>query len=114
MISLKGSLIMNQTKKIIAWITAKPGKSHELLALLQWLAGESRREPGNLRWDIWQDPSAPDQYILDELYSNEAAVAAHRASPHFATYLGRIAEFADRTAAVLDPVEVLQHASGAP
>ena len=44
--------------------------------------------------------------MLDELYADDAAIAAHRASPHFQDYLARINDLAERTAVVLDPVSV--------
>jgi len=67
-----------------------------------------RVEPGNLRWDVWQDQSQPDRYILDELYVDNDAVATHRETPHFKDYLSRIADLADRTAFVLSPIAVEQ------
>ena len=35
-----------------------------------------------------------------------AAIAAHRATPHFQDYLARIGDLAERSAFVLEPVEV--------
>ncbi|WP_156446892.1 putative quinol monooxygenase [Bradyrhizobium yuanmingense] len=47
-----------------------------------------------------------DRYVLDELYRDVAAVEAHRASPHCQAYLAKIPELADRTAVVLEAVEI--------
>ncbi len=66
----------------------------------------SRAETGNLRWDVWRDQADPTRFVLDELYIDNAAVAAHRASPHFAAYLARIGDLAERTAWVVDPVDL--------
>lgn len=92
--------------KIMAILTARPGKTDALKALLQGMVPHCRAEPGNLRWDIWQDQSQSDRYVLDELYRDDAAVAAHRATPHFKYYLAGIHDLADSAALVLDPVEV--------
>lgn len=97
---------MTAQVKIMAILTALPGKAAELRALLDGMAAASRTEPGNLRYDIWRDRSLPDRVILDELYTDEAAVAAHRASAYFADYLGRINDLAERTAMTLDAVDV--------
>jgi quinol monooxygenase YgiN len=97
---------MHSPVKITALLTARPGRAGELEALLRGMAPDSRAEAGNLRWDVWQDQSNPDRYVLDELYVNDAAVAAHRLSPHYQHYLARIPELADRTAVVLNPVAV--------
>ncbi|ATE67218.1 antibiotic biosynthesis monooxygenase [Rhizorhabdus dicambivorans] len=90
--------------KIVAILTAKPGKADALRSLLDGVLAASRAEPGNLRWDIWQDEADLNRLLLDELYEDDAAVAAHRASPHFLHYLSKIHELADRTALVLSPI----------
>lgn len=92
--------------KISAVLTARPGKAAELHALLTGMLPHCRAEPGNLRWDIWRDAAHPDRYVLDELYRDNAALEAHRKTPHYLDYLARIPELADRTAWVLEPVEV--------
>lgn len=93
--------------KITAILTAKPDREGDLLTLLETMAPHCRAEPGNLRWDIWQDQSRPGRYVLDELYVDEAAVAAHRQTPHFLDYLARVGDIADRMAIVSTPVSVV-------
>ena len=97
---------MSDNVKIMAILAARPGKADELRALLDGMIAPSRSEPGNLRYDLWQDQSDPARFVLDELYADNAAVAAHRATPHFQNYLSVIGELAERTALVLDPVVV--------
>lgn len=97
---------MPASVKITAILTGRPGRTEELKALLLGMASHCRAEAGNLRWDIWQDQAQPDRYVLDELYVSEAAVTAHRGSPHYQRYLARVADLADRTALVLRPVLV--------
>ncbi len=97
---------MSTNAKIMAVLTARPGKAGELAALLSGMVAPSRAEPGNLRWDIWQDQADPQRFVLDELYSDDAAIAAHRATPHFTDYLARVNDLAERTAIVLSPVSV--------
>lgn len=92
--------------KIVAILVAKPGKAESLRALLDGMVGPSRAEPGNLRWDIWQDQAAPERFVLDELYKDNADVAAHRETPHFKHYLAHINDLADRTAMVLNAVKI--------
>jgi len=73
---------MNQ-RKITAILRARAGKEAQLESLLRQLAVASRLEAGNLRWDIWQDQADAGTFVLDELYADDAAVLAHRATPHF-------------------------------
>ena len=97
---------MSSHFKIMAILDARQGEAENLQALLLGMAPQCRAEPGNLRWDIWQDQSRPDRYVLDELYLDGAAVAAHRETPHYRNYLAQVGDLADRTAFVLSPLEV--------
>lgn len=98
---------MSKPVKTVAILVAQPGKADELRALLDGLVTSSRAEPGNLRYDLWQDRSDPDRFVLDELYAGPDAVAAHRAAPHFQHYASVIASLAERIALTLDPVTVV-------
>lgn len=92
--------------KIVAILTARPSKAEALRALLFGMARHCRAEPGNLRWDVWWDQTNPGRFVLDELYRDNAAVAAHRETPHFQDYFSKINDLAERIAVVLDPAEV--------
>jgi quinol monooxygenase YgiN len=93
--------------KTTALLRARPGKVGELITLLRTLASHSRTEPGNLRWDLWQDQQDETTFIIDELYKDIDAVQAHRATPHFQNYASRINELATRTAVTSRPVDVV-------
>lgn len=97
---------MSNPVKIMAILTARPGQDEALYALLSGMTGPSRAEPGNLRYDLWRDQADPARFALDELYIDSDAVAAHRRTPHFQAYVSRISDLAERTAFVLDPVQV--------
>ncbi len=92
--------------KIVAVLAAREGKGEALEALLLGMASACRAESGNLCWDIWRDQADPTRFVLDELYIDDAAVAAHRASAHFAAYLAQIGDLAERTALVLNPADL--------
>ncbi|MET0314278.1 MAG: putative quinol monooxygenase [Hansschlegelia sp.] len=97
---------MSRHVKVTAILVARPGKTPELKALLEGMAGPSRAEAGNLRYDLWQDQADPDRFVLDELYADAEAVATHRATPHFQNYVAAVGGLAERTALVLNPVSV--------
>lgn len=97
---------MSSPVKIMAILTARPGQVEALEALLFGMAAACRAEPGNLRWDVWRDQADPTRLMLDELYLDDAAVAAHRQTPHFKAYFSRINDLAERMALVLDPARV--------
>ncbi len=92
--------------KITVILSAHPGRVDELKALLDTLIEPSRAEPGNLRFDIWQDQANSNRFVLDELYVDNAAVIAHRATVHVRAYLTQINDLADRTSMTLNPFAV--------
>jgi quinol monooxygenase YgiN len=97
---------MSNPVKIVAILAARPGKADALQALLFGMAAACRAEPGNSRWDVWRDQADAGRFVLDELYVDNAAVAAHRQTPHFQNYFAHINDLAERTALVLDAAEV--------
>lgn len=97
---------MPHSVKIMAILAARPRKAGELEALLSGMAPACRAEPGNLRWDIWRDQADATRFVLDELYQDNEAVAAHRQTSHFKAYLAKINDLAERTALVLDAADI--------
>lgn len=98
---------MPDNVKVVAILTARPGKADALRTLLDGMLEPSRSEAGNLRYDLWQHQGEPGRFYLDELYVDGDAVAAHRATPYFQTYLAAIGDLAERTAFVLDPISAV-------
>ena len=92
--------------KTVAILTAHPGKEAQLRSLLEGLIGPSRSEPGNLRYDLWTDSSEAGVFVLDELYADADAAAAHQGSPHFQHYRANVGALADRRAFSLQAVAV--------
>jgi quinol monooxygenase YgiN len=97
---------MASHRKTTAVFTAKPGKAKELEDLLRSLTGPSRAEPGNLRYDLWRDRDDAGRLVLDELYTDDAAVEAHRAAPYFQVYLSKIGDLAFRVAVTSQAIDV--------
>lgn len=93
--------------KTVALFVAHEGREAELEDLLRAMVTPSRGEAGNLRYDLWREAAEPRRFVLDELYVDEQAVAAHRASPHFQNYTARVSELASRTALLVTPVDIL-------
>lgn len=97
---------MSTSVKVVAIFIAQPGKAEEVRALLAGMVTPSRGESGNLQYDLWQDKTDRERFVLEERYLDDAAVAAHRATAHYKNYLSKINDLAGRTAIVLDALEV--------
>ncbi|WP_144147338.1 putative quinol monooxygenase [Paraburkholderia sp. BCC1884] len=97
---------MASSVKTVAMLQAHEGCEDELARLLRGMVAPSRSEPGNLRYDLWQDIDNPRRFVLDEMYQDAAAVTAHRATPHFQNYLSHINELGERTVALVRAIDV--------
>jgi quinol monooxygenase YgiN len=68
--------------RVIMRLTAKPGKSEELKAVLARLIAPTRREPGCLGYLVLQNAADPCDFTLVEEWTTEAALDAHMATAH--------------------------------
>ena len=71
------------------WVKArvKPEARERFLAAIEHDAlGSERDEPGCLRFDVLHDEKDPDLYYFYEVYRDQAALDAHRATPHYAVW----------------------------
>ncbi len=51
----------------------------------------SLREPGCSRFDVLQERDEPTRFALYEVYRDAEAVAAHKATPHYAAWAEKAA-----------------------
>src|SRR6516164_10529349 len=75
---------------IIVRLEVKPDRVDDFLKLVSFNAAESRKEPGNLRFDVIRSIDNPTLYRLYEVYRDEAPMAAHQATPHYAKWRAEI------------------------
>ena len=75
---------------IIVRLEVKSDRVNDFLNLVTFNARESRKEPGNLRFDVVRSVDSPTLFRLYEVYRDEAAVAAHQATAHYAKWRAEI------------------------
>lgn len=61
-------------------------------AILANAAGTGQ-EPGNLRFDVSQCNDDPGQFLLYEVYIDEAAFRAHQQTEHYKTWKATVADW---------------------
>lgn len=72
----------------MAAVTVRPGRLEEFRAVVRENMEISvREEPGVLALHSMADPDDPHRLTFFELYRDEAAYEAHRATPHFRRYI---------------------------
>src|SRR6266567_8072258 len=77
-------------------VRVKPDKVQRFLEVIEHDALHSEAdEPGCLRFNVLQDTEDPAVYFFYEVYRDQAAQEAHRATPHFAEWMAASAECLD-------------------
>jgi len=56
-------------------------------------ASNTRKEPGNLRFDVSQAEEDPTRFLLYEVYRDKAGHAAHQQTPHYLRWKQSVAEW---------------------
>ncbi|MGJ3438529.1 putative quinol monooxygenase [Pseudomonas sp. Je.1.5.c] len=78
---------------IFATICPKPEHRDALEQALRSLVADSRAEPGNLRYDLFVREGDEVAFELFELYTDHAAIEAHRQSAHYQAYRATVADW---------------------
>jgi quinol monooxygenase YgiN len=76
---------------IAMWVKVriKPEMREKFLKAIEVDAlGSERDEPGCLRFNVLQDEKDPNVYYFYEIYKDQAALEAHRNTPHYAVWRG--------------------------
>lgn len=68
---------------LVVRFRAAEGQAEVLWEALVELAEASRQEPGCIVYDPCRDPDEPERFFLYERYTGQAALDAHRETPHF-------------------------------
>jgi autoinducer 2-degrading protein len=71
----------------VATYIVKEGNETTVEEALRAMIPPTRREPGCLAYTVQRSQESPRKVLLYEVYVDEAAVEAHRASPHFQQYV---------------------------
>jgi quinol monooxygenase YgiN len=88
-------------------VTGKPGRGDAIAAVFMDMARlVAAHEPGCLRYDVARSRDLADDFVVWEIYADQAAFDAHRRTPHFQDLMeGTLAELVqDRARSLLDVV----------
>ena len=66
----------------VTWM-AKAGHDADVAPIFAKLTEESRKEPGCLMYQVHRHKTEPRRFFIYEQYKDDAALEAHRTSPHF-------------------------------
>jgi len=75
---------------VIAQYRARDGEARRVAEALAEMVAPTRAEQGNLDYQVFRDPNDPSLFVLFERYADADAFDAHRATPHFGTWLAAV------------------------
>ena len=67
---------------VVSYFEVAPRAKDKAIELLRAVARQSRKETGNLRYEILQRVNQPDQFVVLEAWKDKDAHAAHAAAGH--------------------------------
>ena len=73
-------------------INIKPERVDEFLEVFRANHEGALREPGNLRFDVLQDPEVKTRFFIYEAYKDDEAVLAHKKTPHYLACVEKLEE----------------------
>ncbi len=76
---------------VCVYVHVKPKNREDFLRETVENARNTIREPGNLRFDVIRQIDDPNRFVLYEVYRDEAGMAAHKDTPHYAKWRDAVA-----------------------
>jgi len=67
----------------IVTVTVKPEMREVFEEVTRYNHENSRREPGNVRFDVLYSSTDPNKYILYEVFKDQDAVEYHKTTEHY-------------------------------
>lgn len=67
----------------VVFVDVKPECVADFVEITKYNHENSRKEPGNVRFDVLHDQKDPNKFLLYEVYVDEAAAAAHKQTEHY-------------------------------
>ncbi|MBM7326099.1 antibiotic biosynthesis monooxygenase [Agrobacterium sp. S2] len=74
----------------VAFFKAKPGRSEELGVALLALVSPSRREPGSLRYEIYQSKDSSDEWMVLEVWRRSSDFDEHMETTYVRNFLAKV------------------------
>ena len=77
---------------VIGRVAGRPDKREEIIELLRWMQGESRREPGCLNYGFYESVESENEFIAVEEWESAAALRAHFAAPSVSGFAAKVGD----------------------
>lgn len=75
-----------EKKTIVARAEVLPGKENEFMNHAKTLVETTRKEEGNISYNLYQNPMNPVSFLFYEEYKDQDAINFHASSAHFKAF----------------------------
>jgi len=93
---------------VVVRVHVKPDRVGELIAASRANHEGTRKEPGNLRFDVLQQEDDPARFTLYEAYRTKDDFAAHQKTEHYLAWKAAVADW------MAEPRQGIRHNSLCP
>jgi len=80
-------VVQDETLAIVATVIVKPEYKEEVLKAIKVVVDATRKEPGNVFYDVFEDVNNPLKFVFFETWKSKAAIDAHNKSTHFINFV---------------------------
>jgi autoinducer 2-degrading protein len=74
-------------------VFVKPGFADQFVAAVLDNARNTRKEPGNVRFDVLRAEDDPNRFLLYEVYHRKEDFAAHQQNAHYHRFRDAVADW---------------------
>lgn len=93
---------------LLAYMRVQPGTQQQFLDAAQNVIAESRKEPGNLVYNLHQSKKNPQEFVLYEMFRTKDDLTLHKNSSYVKDFLNKVQPILiPDNGFVLDQYEVL-------
>jgi quinol monooxygenase YgiN len=75
---------------VVMHVDIMPTYTADGTKLLREFGGDSRRDPGVVRFELLQEPSRPNHFTIVAVWENQAAFEKHLAADHTRSFRGKL------------------------
>ncbi len=77
----------------LVYVDVKPEYAEAFLTASIENHNGTRKEPGNVRFDVLRSDDDPTQFVLYEVFADEAAAKAHKETAHYLKWRDTVAPY---------------------
>lgn len=77
----------------LVYVDVKPDCVEKFAKISAYNHDNSRKEAGNVRFDVLQSREDPTQFVLYEVYVDEDAAAEHKKTEHYQRWRDEVADY---------------------